>query len=72
MSFVRACVRLCTLCNRALRMALKESLQHSKECRGVLGQASRQALRGHSVGAMPCRGLLSCVGKIDQIFIKNI
>ena len=43
MSFVRSCVRLCTLCNRALRIALKEFLQHSKESRGVLGQASKQA-----------------------------
>merc|ERR1711894_485486 len=29
---------VCTLCNRALRMALKE---HSKESRGVLGKASK-------------------------------
>ncbi len=41
MSCVRACVRVCTLCIRALRMALKEFLQHSKESRGVLGQASK-------------------------------
>ena len=34
---------VCTLCNRALRMALKE---HSKESRGVLGQASKQAGKG--------------------------
>ena len=31
------CVCLCTLCNRALRKALKEFLQHSKESLGVLG-----------------------------------
>ena len=30
-----------TLCNRGLRIALKEFLQHSKGCRGVLGQASK-------------------------------
>ena len=40
---VRPSVRVCTLCNRALRMALKE---HSKESRGVLGQASKQAGKG--------------------------
>ena len=32
----------CTLLNKAFRMALKEILQHSKESRGVLGQASKQ------------------------------
>ena len=31
-----------TLCNRALRMALKECLQHSQESRGVLKQAGKQ------------------------------
>ena len=36
-------MRLCTLCNR---MALKEFLQHSKESRGVLGQASKQEGKG--------------------------
>ena len=41
-----------------LRMALKEFLNHSKESWGVLGQASKQALKRHSFGAMPCRGLL--------------
>ena len=35
------CDRVCTLCNRALRMALKDFLQHSKESRGGL-EASRQ------------------------------
>ena len=35
-----------TLCNRALRIALKEFLQHSKESIGVLGQASKQAGKG--------------------------
>ena len=40
---MNACVRVSgTLCNRALRMAKKEFLQHSKESRGVLGQASKQ------------------------------
>ena len=47
---VRACVlssvRPCTLCNRALRMVQKKFLQHSKESRGVLGQASKQAGKG--------------------------
>ena len=38
-SDLRLCV--CTLCNRALRMALKEYMQHSKESRGGLRQASR-------------------------------
>ena len=32
-----------TLCNRALRMALKEFLQHSKEFRGVLEESSRES-----------------------------
>ena len=38
-------VRVCTLCNRALRMALKEFLQHSKESRGVLGGSSRESTK---------------------------
>ena len=34
----------CILCNSALRMALKDILQHSKESRGLQGrQASKQA-----------------------------
>ena len=33
-------VSQCTLFNKALRMALKEFLEDSKESRGVLGQAS--------------------------------
>ena len=32
----------CTLLNKALRMTLQEFLQHSKESRGVLGQACKQ------------------------------
>ena len=42
-------VSQCTLFKKALRMALKEFLEDSKESRGVQGQASRQELRGHSV-----------------------
>ena len=41
---------MCTLCNRALRIALKEFLQHSKESRGVLGQASKQKQAGMQAG----------------------
>ena len=49
---LRASVRQ-SICDFMLRMALKEILKHSKESRGVLGQASRQAIKGDSVGAMP-------------------
>ncbi len=45
MSCVRPSVRWCTLSNRALRMALKEFLQHSKESRGVLGKANKHRER---------------------------
>ena len=40
---LRLSVCVCTLCNRALRMALKELLQHFKESRGVLGKAQERA-----------------------------
>ena len=39
-----SCVRLCTLCNRALRMALKEFLQ-AEEAQEEQLQANRQAIR---------------------------
>ena len=63
---VRSSVRLCTLCNRALRMALKE---HSKESRGG-SRASKQAGRQREGRKLPREGRKEASGHLFCILCK--